>query len=78
MIVVVNSRQFGTNLEYLRKQQGYSRWKLATMLGIRWGELFSIEKGSLRDIEYDVLLKICEVLKIEMEKIIHSDLKQNK
>ena len=77
MIIVVNSRQFGSNLEYLRKQQGYSRWKLAAMLGIGWTELFCIEKGSLRDIEYEVLLKVCEVLNIEMEEIIHTELKQN-
>ena len=75
MIIVLNSDLFGRNVEYLRKQKHLSRRKLASMTGLVWWELFCIEKGTLLDVDHQVMMKICEILETEMEQIININLK---
>lgn len=72
MIIVVNSRQFGINLEKARKAKKLSRWKLASMVGLKWRELYRLEKGIDRKIELMVLYDLCSSLHKEMEEIINN------
>ena len=67
----INS-QIGANIKKFRKQLGLQANKLAEQLSISPSYLNLIESGK-RNIDADLLLKICEELRIEL-----SDLKTDK
>ena len=63
MIVVLNSGCFGRNLEYLRKRESMSRFRLARLLNLSVLDLFCVEKGNLRDVDFEVLQKISRLFR---------------
>ena len=64
MIVVLNDRQFGKNIRFLRRRHRYSRWELANLICsypkvIRdWetGRSFDVDSGKLFGISIESLI----------------------
>ena len=74
MIVVLNSGCFGRNLEYLRKRESMSRFRLARLLNLSVLDLFCVEKGNLRDVDFEVLQKISRLFQVDLQSLLESDL----
>ena len=70
MYIVVNSGQFGKNVQRLRKDMKLSRRNLARTIGIPAITLYRIEKGLLRDIDYRLLRRLCGVFQVRLEDMI--------
>ena len=73
MIVVLNDRQFGKNLRFLRRRHRYSRWELACAYPkvIRdW------ETGRSFDVDSVCMLNIGKLFGIPIESLIDDDLRR--
>ena len=70
MIIVMNSGQFGRNVQKLRRRMKLSRLRLAKKTGIGVVTLYRIETGRLLDIDYQFLRRLCGVLGVRSEDLI--------
>ncbi len=78
MYVITNDDIFGSNVLYLRTNRGISQECLAKTLGITSYQLQLIEQGYLRDIDAELLEKICTFFSVSHQSILRYDLTQNK
>lgn len=78
MIVVLNDRQFGRNLRYLRKLHHYSRVELANLICCFPRDVRDWETGKSCDVESLYLKNICSLFQINLETLLDTDLKRTK
>lgn len=65
---------FGARLEHWRTVRGYKRQgAFAEAIGIKQGSLSELESGKSKQPAADVLLKICEVLKLRPKYLLHGE-----
>ena len=77
MIVVLNDRQFGRNLRYLRKRRHYSRVELANLICCYPRDVRDWETGKSYDVESLYLKNICRLFAIPLESLIEDDLRKS-
>ena len=77
MMIYVSDSPMWCNIRYLRRRKRLSLKKLAERTGIPCWTLLGIEARLLRDIDYDDLESLCEVLHVTQEALIEGDLPSN-
>ena len=65
-------------MSILRNEKKVSRRRLAKILDISVSTLIFIESGWKKDIDYEILNRICRYFHVELSKMIHSDCNQQK
>ena len=76
MIIVTNSDIMGKNIRYLRRKNWLSRRRLALL--VRWdaASIRAMEKGTLRDIEKDILFLLCGLFEVDCMTLMTTELKK--
>lgn len=62
---------FGINLAWIRMKANLSAYELSLRIGKDASYVHKVENGKI-NISLKMILKICEVLKIEPEELFHS------
>ena len=75
MIINVSDSPMGRNIRYLRQKKYISCRKLARQCGMPYSALHLIERGILRDIDYNHLKNLCKALCASVEELIETDCK---
>ena len=75
MIVVLNDRQFGKNLRFLRRRHRYSRWELANLICSYPKVIRDWEAGRSFDVDSVCMLNIGKLFDIPIESLIDDDLR---
>ena len=70
MIVVLNDRQFGKNLRFLRRRHRYSRWELANLICSYPKVIRDWETGRSFDVDSVCMLNIGKLFGIPIESLI--------
>ena len=65
-------KELGNKIRVLRKQQNFSREKLAEIADMNAYYLGEIERGE-KKASLDFLMKICNVLKIKLHELVKQD-----
>ncbi len=76
MIVVLNNRQFGKNLRFLRRRHHYSRWELANLICSYPKVIRDWETGRSFDVDSVCMLNIGKLFGIPIESLIDDDLRR--
>lgn len=74
MIVVLNNRQFGKNIRFLRRRHRYSRWELANLICSYPKVIRDWETGRSFDVDSICMLNIGKLFGIPIESLIDDDL----
>ena len=75
MIVVLNDRQFGKNLRFLRRRHRYSRWELAKLICSSPKVIRDWETGRSFDVDSVCMLNIGKLFGIPIESLIDDDIR---
>ena len=75
MIIVLNDRQFGKNLRFLRRKHHYSRVELANLVCCFPDDIRSWETGRSFDVDSFYLGNMGRLFKIPLESLIEDDLR---
>lgn len=75
MIVVLNDRQFGKNLCFLRRRHRYSRWELANLICSYPKVIRDWETGRCFDVDAVCLQNIRNLFDVPVESLIDDDLR---
>ena len=75
MIVVLNNRQFGKNLRFLRRRHRYSRWELANLICSYPKVIRDWETGRSFDVDAVCLQNIRNLFDVPVESLIDDDLR---
>ena len=70
LIIVTSNDIMGKNILFLRGQRGISREDFGEMIGVEELELRDIELGDIFEIDSDALIRLCEILEVDMNKLI--------
>ncbi len=76
MIVVLNDRQFGKNIRFLRRRHRYSRWELANLICSYPKVIRDWETGKSFDVDSVCMLNIGKLFGIPIESLIDDDLRR--
>ncbi len=71
MIIVVNSDQFGKNLNAMRRKRKMTQKALAQACGISVYRIRYLEWGRIRDVEDFLMEDICAALDCTREELLH-------
>lgn len=75
MIVVLNDRQFGKNIRFLRRRHRYSRWEMANLI-CSSKVIRDWETGRSFDVDSVCMLNIGKLFGIPIESLIDDDLRR--
>ena len=70
MIILTNNDRMGQNILHLRRKQNLSQTDFARLAGIDTHLLDAVEKGTLFEMDADVLMKICSYFDISMQDLL--------
>lgn len=76
MIVVLNDRQFGKNIRFLRRRHRYSRWELANLICSYPKVIRDWETGRSFDVDAVCLQNIRNLFDVPVESLIDDDLRR--
>lgn len=77
MIVVLNNRQFGKNLRFLRRRNHYSRVELAGLICCFPADIRDWETGRSFDVKSTHLRNISKLFQVSIEALVDENLKRS-